>query len=193
MFASSSVTEVLFNRIIYIRNAFRNGLQVPQAFDIIISGFTNPATTQATDSFHVSILYESQDTVSEISVYVGNALTVVAEPSTALKVSATMTETLTGQMQSEFVISGEMELLNSIEKQAYLKVDLPASFSIENFDRVASTCTRLTGFSDEISCSFEANQKPEITLVVKGGFDSEDFKSGSFSFKIAEIINPFTT
>ena len=96
-------------------------------------------------------------------------------------------------MQSEFVISGEMELLNSIEKQAYLKVDLPASFSIENFDRVASTCTRLTGFSDEISCSFEANNKPQITLVVKGGFDSEDFEAREFSFKIAEIINPFTT
>ena len=29
--------------------------------------------------------------------------------------------------------------------------------------------------------------------MVKGGFDSEDFEAREFSFKIAEIINPFTT
>ena len=155
-----SATEVLFNRIIYVRNAFKSGLQQLQSFDITLNGFTNPATTQATDSFHVSILYEEAIGESEISVYVGNGLVIEALPSTALKISATMTEKETGQMQTEFIISGSMELLNSIEKQAYIKVDLPAAFTIVDYDRVASTCTRLTGFSDEINCSFEANLKP---------------------------------
>ena len=48
-----------------------------------------------------------------------------------------------------------MDKLNPIEKQAYIRVTIPGSFQVNNYDRVASTCTRLTGFSDEISCSFE--------------------------------------
>lgn len=104
-----------------------------------------------------------------------------------------MTELLTGEMQTEFVISGTMERYNPIEKQAYLQVVIPDAFKIENFDRVASTCTRLTGFSDEVTCSFEAGSPIGHTLVVKGGFDSETFTDREFSFKIAEIFNPLTT
>ena len=44
-----------------------------------------------------------------------------------------MTELRTGEMQSEFVISGTMERYNPIEKQAYLQVIIPDAFKIENF------------------------------------------------------------
>jgi len=43
--ATGSLTEVSFNRIIYIRRAFKNGLQTLQSIDITMDGFTNPATT----------------------------------------------------------------------------------------------------------------------------------------------------
>jgi hypothetical protein len=106
-----------------------------------------------------------------------------------------MTEQLTGELQSEFIIKGTMERYNPIEKQAYLTVKIPGGFTIETYDRVASTCTRLTGFSDEISCSFEDVSDPRFgnILVVKGGFDSETFTDLEFSFKIAEIRNPLMT
>lgn len=66
---------------------------------------------------------------------------------------------------------------------------------MSNGDRVASTCTRITGFSDEISCEFEKviNPKNGNYLIVKGGFDSTTFTGTDFSFSIAEIKNPFTT
>ena len=92
--SGTSSTEVKFNRIIYVKNAFPGGMTQLQTFEITLNGFTNPPTTQATDSFHVSIFYE--ENVNEVSVYVGNGLTIVAEPSTALTVNAKMSETLTG-------------------------------------------------------------------------------------------------
>lgn len=104
----------------------------------------------------MSILYENGNDFSEISVYKGNGLFIVSEPSTALTIDAKMKEQLTGEMQSEFVITGRMDRYNPVEKQAYLRVKIPAGFFVENYDRVASTCTRLTGFSDEVSCSFES-------------------------------------
>jgi len=77
-----------------------------------------------------------------------------------------------------------MELYNPVEKQAYLRVKIPGAFLISNYDRVASTCTRLTGFSDEISCSFEKVEDSRWGnyMLVKGGFDSEDFDGSEFSF-----------
>ncbi len=82
-----------------------------------------------------------------------------------------------------------MERYNPIEKQAYLRVKIPGDFRIANYDRVRSTCTRLTGFSDEISCTFEDVDDPRWGnyMIVRGGFDSEDFTAFDFSFKIAEI------
>ena len=153
------------------------GLRALDTFEIVINGFTNPPTTQATDSFQVSILYENGNDFSEISVYKGNGLFIVSEPSTALTIDAQMKETLTGEMQSEFIITGRMDRYNPVEKQAYLRVKIPAGFYVENYDRVASTCTRLTGFSDEVSCSFESvdDQRFGNYLIVRGGFDSETF------------------
>jgi len=191
---SASRVDVKFDRVIYVYNAFPNGMATIQTFDITLNGFTNPATTQTTDSFHVSIFYE--EGVSEVSVYRGNQLTISATPSTALTIEAVMSEKLTGQVQSSFVIKGVMEEHNPIEKQASLRIKIPGSFLISNYDRVASTCTRLTGFSDEITCSFEKVADPRFDgniMIVKGGFDSETFTGREFSLKIAEIKNPFTT
>ena len=122
-------------------------------------------------------------------------MTFTAEPSTALRVGAEIADTLTGQIQSSFVISGTMEGTNTIEKQAYLRIKIPGAFVVSNYDRVASTCTRLTGFSDEISCSFEEVPMPALGnyLIVRGGFDSETFTDKDFSLSIAEVKNPFTT
>ena len=130
-----------------------------------------------------------------MSHYSGNDMTFTAEPSTALRVGAEIVDTLTGQVQSSFVISGTMEGTNTIEKQAYLRIKIPGAFVVSNYDRVASTCTRLTGFSDEISCSFEEVSMPALGnyLIVRGGFDSETFTDKDFSLSIAEVKNPFTT
>lgn len=85
---SKARTEIKFNRIIYIRDAFPNGLLDLQTFEITLNGFINPKTTQKTDSFEVSIFYE--EGVNEVSHYVGNGLTIEATPSTALTQTASM-------------------------------------------------------------------------------------------------------
>jgi len=88
VFPSRATTEIKFNRIIYIRDAFPNGLVDLQTFEITLNGFINPKTTQKTDSFEVSIFYE--EGVNEVSHYVGNGLTIEATPSTALTQAASM-------------------------------------------------------------------------------------------------------
>ena len=55
---------------------------------------------------------------------------------------------------------------------------------------MASTCTRISGFTDEISCSFDEDNSNY--LIVTGGFDSKTFVDTDFSFSIAEIQNPST-
>ena len=190
---AASSTEVRFNRIIYIRDAFPSGMTEIQTFYITLSDFNNPSTTQETDSFEIDIFYV--EGVDEVANYLGTSLTFTAEPSTALTVSVELDEYKTGQVQSAMIISGTMEAGNPIEKQGYLRVKIPGAFIISNGDRIASTCTRLTGFSDEITCEFEDVRVPANGnyLIVKGGFDSETFTDTDFSFSVAEIKNPFTT
>ena len=59
---------------------------------------------------------------------------------------------------------------------------------------MASTCTVISGFSDEILCEFdESDSSDGHYLVAKGGFDSEQYVGDEFSFYISEIKNPFST
>ena len=151
---SQANIEVKFNRIIYIRNAFINGLNPVDTFFVKMTNFVNPPTTQVTDSFAV-IIYENNDETAIVSQYVGNGLTSKAEPSTALTISKLLTETRTGEVQSSLMLTGTMDISNPIAKQAYLKILIPGAFTVDNAARSASTCTRVSGFSDEITCSFE--------------------------------------
>ena len=66
---------------------------------------------------------------------------------------------------------------------------IPPEFTIEEMDRVASTCTRLEGFSDEINCEFDedADERFGYYLYVYGGFDSNTFDDLTFSFTLAEV------
>ena len=81
--------------------------------------------------------------------------------------------------------TGTLEWDNPIEKQSYIRIKIPTDFTIVNADRVASTCTRINGFTDEISCEFEDSSNRY--LLVRGGFDSKVFVDTDFSFSIAEI------
>lgn len=82
---------------------------------------------------------------------------------------------------------------HTIGKQSYLKVLIPSQFTFDKEERVAATCTSITGFSDEISCSFDNSERNKRYLVVTNGFDSQDFKATTFSFWIAELRNPLNT
>ena len=63
----SATTEILFNRIIYISNAFPSGYTAGTPFSFTMRGFTNPANSQPTDSFEVKIYYEEY--TNEVSHY----------------------------------------------------------------------------------------------------------------------------
>ena len=43
-----------------------------------------------------------------------------------------------------------------IANGSYLKVTIPGKFLINDPSRVASSCTSISGFSDEILCEFES-------------------------------------
>ena len=94
------------------------------------------------------------------------------------------------------VITGSTVGMNVIiEKQSILQIFIPKEFTIDDFLRTASTCTVISGFSDEISCKFDETYDNRFGyyLYVRGGFDSKNFMGGSFSFFLSEVKNPFTT
>ena len=188
--------DVLFNRIIYIYGAFPNGLPAVEAFSITLSDFVNPSTTQETDSFEFKIFYEED--VNEVSVYKGTQVTFTASPSQAISLDVPQTDSyLTGDPVT-LTFTATMERESSIEKQSSLQVAIPSSYVISNYDRAASTCTTVDGFSDEIICDFEefVQGSSYHLLNVRGGFDSQTFEARttlSFSFTLSEINNPLTT
>lgn len=47
-----------------------------------------------------------------------------------------------------------------------------------NLDRVASSCTVISGFSDEITCSFLQADEKGYLVKVAGGFDSKTSTGG---------------
>ena len=113
---ANSQVEVKFNRIIYIRNAFPNGMPEIDTFFIQLSDFINPPTIQPTDPFEVLIFYT--ENVNEVCHYQGTALTFSAEPSNALTMAANWNNTLTktGETQNNFTISGTLDIgENNIE------------------------------------------------------------------------------
>ena len=122
-------------------------------------------------------------------------LTVTASPSTKVTFRAENSESHTGDSNTQFTFYGSTLDGLPIEKGSSLRVFIPADFKIADVDRVASTCTVLTGFSDELSCEFERYRERDggHYLLASGGFDSEQYVGGEFSFYISEIKNPFTT
>ena len=166
-----------------------------------MKGFINPPTASPTGSFHISIFYEED--VNEVSSYRGTSLLIViAEPSDRITFSAEHSEDKTGEFNQKFTFFGSTLDDLPIEKGSYLRVFIPEDFKITDYDRVASTCHTISGFSDEISCELEgedARLGPDGLipgghyLTARGGFDSEQYVGGQFSFYISEIKNPFTT
>jgi hypothetical protein len=167
---SQDLVTVLFNRIVYIYNAFPSGYTAGAPFTFKLKGFTNPQNSQPTDSFEVKIFYEEY--TNEVSHYLGQDLVFTATASTDITLESYLTESMTGESQTNFTIVGNMgDEDYTIEKQSYLKVFIPKDFQIDNALRVASTCIPLWGFSDELLCEVVATSLG-YNLFVRNGFDS---------------------
>ena len=66
---------------------------------------------------------------------------------------------------------------------------------INDANIASSTCLKISGFSDEITCEIILSQNSlgKHYLIVKNGFDSRSFPGGVLSFNISEIRNPKNT
>lgn len=159
-------------------------------------GFTNPATVEPTDSFEIAIFYE--EGVNEVSRYDGNALSIQASPSPKIQMNVKLSPgkrhgSSTGFLNSMFIVEAETLGERPIQMGSYVEVFIPSEFKIVDADRVASSCTTRSGFSDEIACSFVQADKSGAVIRVTGGFDSKVSKTGKFSFYLQDIQNPLTT
>lgn len=76
---------------------------------------------------------------------------------------------------------------------SYVQLFIPPDFKILDLDRAASSCTVVSGFSDEITCTFLQADENGYVIKVSGGFDSKTSTGGKLSFFMQEILNPFTT
>lgn len=161
-----------------------------------LKGFTNPATIKRTDPFELAIFYEEGK--NEVSRYSGDELTITAEPSPMINMHIQLSSQnpagkTTGFINTNFTVSAETVEGRPIQMGSYLQLFIPVDFKILDLDRTASSCTVISGFSDEITCSFvEANNNGYV-IKVKGGFDSKTSTGGKLSFFMQGILNPFTT
>ena len=63
---------------------------------------------------------------------------------------------------------------------------MPGDFRVFNNTVAEQTCVSISGFSDEITCTFTSVSKIlGNTLVVSGGFDSKAYTGGLISFNIS--------
>jgi hypothetical protein len=65
---------------------------------------------------------------------------------------------------------------------SFAVLSIPVDFRMLDLDRVASSCTVLTGFSDEITCSFIQADQNGYQIKISGGFDSKDSDGDNLSF-----------
>lgn len=155
-----------YNRVVTIENAFPQGYTSPDTIQFELIGVKNPPTTDRTDSVSLKIYYE-EDT-SEVNIYNGEDLTFKAEPSTQVFIEASLSEMETGLLQTQMLLTGSTPNGMIIAKGSYLKVTIPGEFLINDPSRVASSCTVISGFSDEILCEFESvSQRYGSVLTVK--------------------------
>lgn len=191
--------QVQFNKYIYITNGFPQGYdaKLKQQIAFSLKGFTNPPTISTTDPFELAIFYE--ENVNEVSRYNGFDLTFTAIPSPLIGISVDLSSqdlcgNCTGYSNTRFLVSGETVAGRPIQIGSFIRLFIPADFKIPDWDRAASSCTVVSGFSDEITCAFEQND-PNLGYIIKidGGFDSKTSMGGKFSFFMQEIQNPFTT
>jgi hypothetical protein len=85
-----------------------------------------------------------------------------------------------------------------ITKGSFLKIGIPIDFEIYDALIASSTCLKVVGFSDEVSCTLSLytglpSSKARHTLTITNGFASKDFEGGSVSFNISQIRNPRTS
>lgn len=79
-----------------------------------------------------------------------------------------------------------------VSKGSIVKVGIPTDFLIYDPTITASTCLKIAGFSDEISCTVVPSTTSNglHMVTVTNGFGSKAFAGGIFSFNISEIRNP---
>ena len=81
-----------------------------------------------------------------------------------------------------------------MQRSAYIEVFIPSGFEIRDAQRVASSCTAIQGFSDELTCEWvRIEERKGSRLKVLGGFTSSTFEGGMLTFTLSEIMNPLTT
>jgi len=99
----------------------------------------------------------------------------------------------TGFLNSEFKVSFSTADDRSIQMGSYILLFIPGDVRVPDLDRVSSSCTILSGFSDEITCSFLIADDSGYLLKIMGGFDSKTSNGKNLSFYLQDIMNPLTT
>jgi len=146
--SKTPTVKVEFNRQVLITNAFPNGYNPLTDGQITFSmfGIHNPISTAVTESFKIAIYYE--EGVNEVTRYIGPGITFQATPSDKLSLKVTLSEKETGDKLSKLLIEGETEGSIPIGQGSYLELYMPPAFNVTNSDRVESSCTAVSGFSD---------------------------------------------
>lgn len=153
--------------------------------EFTIDGVTNPSSIVTTDSFQISIYYtEGVDVVSELS----SGLTLKMLPNRNLELEILLNSLDTG-VNNILQFKANTGTL-SIAKGSTLLITIPSDFQIFDYTIAAATCLKITGFSDEITCTLTANRNGSHSLTVTNGFASEVFNGGEFTFNISQVRNP---
>eukprot|EP00347_Sterkiella_histriomuscorum_P020194 403338738 len=196
--SSNAILSVTSNKFAVITNAFSATYNpsTQGALSITINQITNPPTVTTTDTFKIEIYYTeipynfltSFPTTS--STYI---LTVSAQPNTNLGLETILQSQDTGfnnQLQFKINTNGFQ-----IAKGSYLRIVIPPQFEIYDYEIAGGTCLKISGFSDEVQCSFSKFTSDGHVLEVRNGFNSQLYSGTGeeVSFNISQIRNPKTS
>ena len=131
--------SVLWNQVVEIRGAFLRPVSKDAVLKFAVTSVTNPISTRESQSIQVKLFYEEY--TAEITSYLGNNMRVKATPSlNEMEMQVQLSTQLTGQIPSMTI---SVQVPRQVERQAYLLVDLPGEYIIQELGRVASSCTAL--------------------------------------------------
>jgi hypothetical protein len=164
-----------------------------------IDKITNADTVDTTDTFAIYIKYSTSTssilstTTSSIIDYLDSGINLTFVGSPLMDYSIDLDSWYTGAdgtMMVNIDTGGY-----SILKGSIINLTIPGDFLIFNSSNSEDSCVGISGFSDDITCSFtQISSTLGHVLIITGGFDSDDYSGSEIvSFNISEIRNPHTT
>ena len=183
---STTATCGVSGNVLTISSGFPNDVTAGNSITFTATSVATNANTTATTSYFQAQFDDSSS--NTIDQYDGTDVTLTFVTQSLQGFTVSPQSDYTGvETTYNFTLTAATDEV--ILQNSYINIQFPSSIEIGNTTSSASSCLRISGFPDDISCSFNDTN----SLIINNGFNSSSYSGGSLVFTISGIRNPRST